>query len=442
LTIPDDGSGALIVANSSLGLFRGLTTFDQMWYHSTAGKYILDAPVDIFDNAAFPYRGFSLDTARNFYPVDDILRTIDGMSWVKLSVLYWHISDSQSFPLQVPAFPELASKGAYSSSETYSASDVKNIVQYANERGIDVVMELDTPGHTTGIAFAHPEHIACANKSPWAQYASEPPAGQLRIASNVTVDFVKQLFESTLTLLTSPLMSTGGDEVNLPCWEDDEQTSQDLMQTNTTIAQALDGFIQQIQSVLVSHSKTPLIKSDMILTHNVTVTNNTIAVVWQSSEDAVAMAERGVRFIHQPSDYFYLDCGGGEWVGNDVLGNSWCDPFKTWQRAYSFDPFANLTEPQKALVLGGQMPLWSEQSSEQNLDPIVWPRLGTGAEIFWTGATLPNGMPRTNINATSGANAFDRINELRYRLVDRGIDAIALQPKWCVLRPGACDLTA
>nr|VWO99137.1 Trehalose-6-phosphate synthase (EC (UDP-glucose-glucosephosphate glucosyltransferase) [Ganoderma boninense] len=178
----------------------------------------------------------------------------------------------------------------------------------------------------------------------------------------------------------------------------------------------------------------------MVLTHNVPVVNDTVVVVWQTSEDAVSVAERNLRFIHQPSNYFYLDCGAGEWLGNDILGNSWCDPFKTWQRAYSFDPYANLTQDQYHLVLGGQMPLWSEQSSPENLDSIVWPRLAAAAEVFWTGETLPDGISRLGPNVTSGRNALARLNELRYRLVDRGVKAIALQPKWCALRPGECDL--
>ncbi|KAI0075466.1 N-acetylhexosaminidase [Panus rudis PR-1116 ss-1] len=442
LTVPASGAVASLTANSTLGLFRGLTTFEQLWYTYKGEKYILNAPVIISDQPAFPYRGFSLDTSRNFYPVSDILRTLDAMSWVKMSILYWHVADSQSFPLSLSKFPQLAAKGAYSEEEVYTESDVRQIVKFANERGIDVVMELDTPGHTTAIGAAYPEHIACLNKSPWSKYANEPPAGQLRIASNATISFVETLFQTVIGLLNSTMMSSGGDEVNLPCWMEDEETVADLEKDNGTIAEALNQFIGHIQEVMKKNNKRPFIKSDMILTHNVPVTNDTVAVVWQTSADAAAMASRGVHFIHQPSNYFYLDCGAGDWVGNNVLGNSWCDPFKTWQRAYSFDPFANLTTEQHSLVLGGQMPLWSEQSSSENLDPIVWPRLAVAAEVFWTGATLPDGTPRVSPNATSGTAAFDRLNELRYRLVDRGVKAIALQPKWCILRPGDCDVDA
>lgn len=82
----------------------------------------------------------------------------------------------------------------------------------------------------------------------------------------------------------------------------------------------------------------------------------------------------------------------------------------------------------------GQQLLWTEQSDPQNLDPIVWPRAATSAEVFWTGATLPDGTP------LDGQRALPRLHELRYRMVQRGVRAIQLQPQWCVLRPGLCDI--
>ena len=131
--------------------------------------------------------------------------------------------------------------------------------------------------------------------------------------------------------------------------------------------------------------------------------------------------------------------------------NSWCDPFKTWQKSYSFNPTANLTDEQAKLVLGGtsiynihmqkfflsliydlsgQHLLWTEQSGPSNLDPIAWPRAASSAEIFWTG-------PGQNIET-----ALTRLHDLSFRLQQRGVHAIPLQPMWCALRPGVCDLTA
>ena len=94
------------------------------------------------------------------------------MSWVKLNQFHWHIVDSQSFPLALSSIPQLAQQGAYSSASIYTEQDVLDIIRYASERGIDVLLEIDTPGHTSVISKAFPEHIACAESTPWSQFAN------------------------------------------------------------------------------------------------------------------------------------------------------------------------------------------------------------------------------------------------------------------------------
>ncbi|KAI5123101.1 hypothetical protein M0805_001457 [Coniferiporia weirii] len=433
LSVPADGREAVLTANSTLGLLRGLTTFEQMWYEHEGTVYAIQAPLDVKDSPAYAYRGFGLDTARNFFPVSDIKRMVDAMSWVKLNILYWHVVDSQSFPLEVRAFPELSRAGAYSEESVYSEDDVQDIIAYAAVRGVDVVLELDTPGHETAIGLSHPEHVACYLSTPWSEFANEPPAGQLRLATPATLNFSVTLVESVSSKFRSSLFSTGGDEVNANCYTQDAQTQADLAHSGLSFDQALDVFLKAEHAVIRAQGKTPIVKEDMILNHNTTLPNTTIAVVWISSQDAKNVTDRGYRIIHQPSDYFYLDCGGGGWLGDDITGNSWCDPFKTWQKIYSFDPLANLTTEEAALVLGGQIPLWSEQSSPQNLDPIVWPRAASAAEVFWTGG-------RSNGAAVNVSSAMPRLHDVRFRMVQRGVHAIPLQPEWCALRPNACDL--
>ncbi|KAF8903094.1 N-acetylhexosaminidase [Gymnopilus junonius] len=436
LSVPANGGFASITASTSLGLLRGLQTFEQLFYDDGAGvTYAFQAPVAITDDKpAYPYRGFMLDTARNFFSVADIKRTLDAMSVVKMSVFHWHVVDSQSFPLTVPGFPELSQKGAYSSSEVYSTADVQDIVTYAGQRGIDVLLEIDTPGHTAVISTSHPEHIACAQATPWENFANEPPAGQLRLASPATANFTASLLTAIARTLPSTLFSTGGDELNVNCYTQDAQTQAELEASGQTLEEALNAFTQTSHNALKAIGKTLVVWEEMALAHNVTLSNSTVIMVWISSEDAAAVAARGLRLVHSPSDYFYLDCGGGEWIGNDPGANSWCDPFKSWQKAYTFDPLANLSASQSSLVLGGQQLLWTEQSGPQNLDTIAWPRAAASAEIFWTGSTLPDGT------AANVVEALPRLNDIRYRMVQRGINAINLQPQWCALRNGQCNL--
>ncbi|KAG2096294.1 glycoside hydrolase family 20 protein [Suillus discolor] len=431
LIIPADGSAATLIANSTLGLYRGLTTFNQLFYYYRGVTYTLLAPISIKDTPAYPFRGLGLDTSRNYYPVSDILRTLDcdelGEA-IQINTFHWHITDSQSFPLEVAQYPELAINGAYSPQEVYTASDVQYIVEYAAARGIDVMMEIDTPGHTAIIAATYPEY-------PVADFANEPPAGQLRFALPEVMNFTASLLTSVAKVLPSHYFSTGGDELNTNCYANDYLTEQQLNRTGMTLNGALDAFTQTTHGALIAQGKTPVVWEEMVLDWNITLSNETIVMIWISSADAAAVAGRGFRIIQAPSNYFYLDCGAGEWLGDDPTGNSWCDPFKTWSEAYTFDPLANLTEAQYELVLGGEQILWSEQSGPQNVDSIVWPRAASSAEIFWSGKQ-PTGAA---LNVTE---ALPRLHDVRYRMVQRGINAIPLQPQWCALRPDACDIYA
>ncbi|TBU58065.1 beta-hexosaminidase [Dichomitus squalens] len=427
LDIPADGSTATLTANSTLGLLRGLTTFSQLFYEWSGQIYTVEAPISITDAPAYPWRGLMLDTSRNFFPVADIMRTLDAMSLVKMSQFHWHVTDSQSFPLVIPGFTELANAGAYDPSMVYSPSDVQDIVDYAGARGIDVMVEIDTPGHTAIIGAAHPEYVACAEASPWTTFANEPPAGQLRLASATVANFTAKMFTAVAKMFPSTVLSTGGDELNTECYAQDSETQADLTSTGRTLEQALSVFTQTTHGALKAAGKTPAVWEEMVLDHNVTLSNETVVLVWISSMNAAAVAEKNFRLVHAPSDYFYLDCGAGEWIGDDVA-NSWCDPFKTWQKAYTFDPQANISASQAHLVLGGEQALWTEQSGPENLDPIVWPRAAASAEVFWTG---PGG---------NGSEALPRLHDVAFRMRQRGVKAIQLQPMWCALRPGQCNL--
>ncbi|CCM03742.1 uncharacterized protein FIBRA_05888 [Fibroporia radiculosa] len=428
LSIPSNGSPATITAGSTLGLFRGLTTFTQAWYQYESTIYTLTAPIDIKDTPAFPYRGLLIDSARHYFPVSDLLLMIDAMSWTKINEFHWHVVDSQSFGLQVPGFMELSTYGAYGPDMLYTLADVEYIVAYAGARGVDVIVEIDTPGHTAAFADSHSDYVACNQARPWATYAAEPPAGQLRLANYTVANYTARLFSAVADMFPSNIISTGGDEVNLVCYQDDYETQYDLNSTGRTLNGALNDFVMGNQAALIEKGKTPAVWEEMILDFNLTLSNETIVYVWISSDDVAAVADKGYRVVHAASNYFYLDCGAGGWVGDDPNGDSWCDPFKTWQYTYTFDPYANLTSDQYHLIMGGQANIWTEQTDSSNIQSIIWPRAASSAEVFWTG---PGG---------NGTAALPRLHALTFRMIQRGLKAIPLQPYWCAIRAHECDL--
>jgi hexosaminidase len=195
-----------------------------------------------------------------------------------MSYFHWHVTDSQSFPLDVPAFPGLAGKGAYSASEKYSPVDIASVVSYGAARGIAILPEIDTPGHTTSIYTAYPEHIACVEASPWVDFANEPPAGQLRFASENTTAFVAKMFSSAASLFEGPLFSTGGDELNTNCYDKDEETQKILKSTGKTLAQALEAFTNATHSALRKSGKTPAVWEEMVLDRNLPLPKDTVVL--------------------------------------------------------------------------------------------------------------------------------------------------------------------
>jgi hexosaminidase len=152
----ESGDGEInikIISDTFFGFRHSLETLSQLIvYDNIENNYKILSSCTIQDNAQFKHRGLTLDTSRNFFSVESIKRTIDAMAMVKLNVFHWHITDSQSFPIEIKSQPDLSRNGAYSAEQVYSSKDVKDVVEFAKIRGIRVIPEYDSPAHVC-IAF-------------------------------------------------------------------------------------------------------------------------------------------------------------------------------------------------------------------------------------------------------------------------------------------------
>jgi hexosaminidase len=168
----------------------------QLFYtHSTgAGLYCLTAPVEIVDAPKFAHRGLNMDVARNWYPKSNILAAIDALAWNKFNRLHIHMTDSQSWPLDIPSMPELSQKGAYQTGLSYTKQDLTDIQEYGMARAVEVYLEFDMPGHTSAIGYSHPELIAAMDAQPWGTYCNEPPCGSLKLDEPKVGEFLEKLF--------------------------------------------------------------------------------------------------------------------------------------------------------------------------------------------------------------------------------------------------------
>ncbi|OTA86768.1 glycoside hydrolase family 20 protein [Hypoxylon sp. CO27-5] len=432
LTVAANGK-ARISAVSSTGVLRGLETFSQLFYkHSQGPIYTSLAPVKISDAPVFDHRGVLLDVSRNYLPVDSIYRTIDAMSWNKMNRLHIHATDSQSWPLEIPSLPELHQKGAYAYGMTYNPVTVTAIQIYAIHRGIEVIFEIDTPGHFGVAALSHPDLITGWGATPWTTYCAEPPCGQLRLNESKVDPFLDTLMTDILPRVApySSYFHTGGDEVNFNEYNLDPSVGTN---DSAVIVPLIQNFIDKHHARVRKAGLVPMVWEEIPASYNVTIGDDVVVQSWLGDAAIKSLTSQGHKVISSNYNYWYLDCGRGQWL-NFAEGDSyeenypfkdWCDPYKNWRLVYSYDPRAGLSDEEAELVLGGEVGAWAETIDEANLDTILWPRASAAGEVLWSGRFDSSGENRTQIDAAP------RLAEFRERLIARGVRAEAVQMTYC-----------
>ncbi|CAO3660348.1 unnamed protein product [Rhizopus stolonifer] len=443
LCVPVQGGEASLKAATWIGALRGLETFSQLV--QAKEDALVAHTADIQDAPTFTHRGILLDTSRNFYPIKAIKGMIDAMAYNKMNVLHWHVTDSQSWPLYIQSHPELTQEGAYTPRMVYSRHDVKALIRHGQSRGIRILPEIDMPAHTDSIALSHPELVACHGLW-WGDYAAEPPAGQLNVIHPGTTELVQDIIRDVTHRFPDSLYHAGGDEINPHCWPTNPEMAAYVSLHNVTYNDLWYNFTDQVMDYVSQQNKRTVFWEDSI---HPNISKEAVVQTWLSPAWKYTTAGHDV--IISNYDYFYLDCGSGGWLGNDTSyisplqietpndtsnyggsGGSWCAPFKTWQRIYSYDMTFNITD--KDRVLGGEVALWSEQSGPTVLDGRLWPRSSAAAEIYWSGSYDVQGMRRTL------EEVQPRFNDWVLQLMDRGINAEPNTPRWCLLHPNQCNV--
>jgi hexosaminidase len=304
LTVSADGV-AKISAKSSTGILRGLETFVQLFYQHTTGTFTYTpyAPVAIEDAPKYPHRGVLLDVARNWYPVKDILKVIDALSMNKLNRLHIHMTDSQSWPLDIPALPELSAKGAYRKGLSYTPADIATIHEYAVHRGIEVIVEIDMPGHIGSVAFAYPELIVAYNEQPYHWWCLEPPCGAFKLNSTKVDAFLETLFDDLLPRLApyTAYFHTGGDEIN----KNDSMLDEGVRSNSTSVLQPLlQRFVESNHRRVRAAGLTPMVWEEIPLEWNVTLGKDVVVQTWLGAASVKKLTGSGLKIIDSNADFW------------------------------------------------------------------------------------------------------------------------------------------
>ncbi|XP_046970096.1 probable beta-hexosaminidase fdl [Vanessa cardui] len=427
-----------ITAHSFCGARHGFETLSQLiWLDPYAGSLLILEAATIDDAPKFRYRGLLLDTARNYFPVSDILRTIDAMGASKMNTFHWHVSDSQSFPLRLQSAPQLAQHGAYGPGAVYTTDDVRAIVRKARLRGIRVLIEVDAPAHVgrawtwgPGAGLGHLAH--CVELEPWSTYCGEPPCGQLNPRNPHVYSLLERIYAEIIQLTgVDDIFHLGGDEVSERCWAQHFNDTDPMelwfeftRRAMLALEKANGGKAPDLTFLWSSRlTHTPYLERLDKKRYGVQV--------WGSSRwpESRAVLDAGYRSVLSHVDAWYLDCGFGSWRDSS---DGHCGPYRSWQQIYEHRPWIEeipsvTTGVEPWRVEGGAACQWTEQLGSGGLDARVWPRTAALAERLWSdrveGAT---------------ADVYLRLDTQRSRLLAKGIHAAPLWPRWCSHNPHAC----
>ncbi|KAK4353358.1 hypothetical protein RND71_028876 [Anisodus tanguticus] len=407
--------GVSIEANSVYGALRGLETMSQLciFYYGIKTVQIHKAPWFIQDKPRFAYRGLLLDTSRHYLPIEIIKQIIESMSYAKLNVLHWHIIDEESFPLEVPSYPNLW-KGAYTKWERYTVEDAIEIVDFAKMRGINVMAEVDVPGHAESWGAGYPDL--------WPSPSCKEP---LDVSKNYTFDVISGILSDMRKIFPFELFHLGGDELvgqlrhsssngNLPllmflkfrinveialaCLSNQKMVQ--LQDHNMTAKDAYQYFVLRAQEIAISQNWTPVNWEETFNAFPSKLNPRTVVHNWLGGGVCPKAVAQGFRCIYSNQGFWYLD-------HLDV----------PWEEVYYVEPLEGIKNiSEQKLVLGGEVCMWGETADASDVQQTIWPRAAAAAERLWSDKEATS-----STNTTSAA--LQRLEYFRCLLTRRGVPA-------------------
>ncbi|MBN1478746.1 family 20 glycosylhydrolase [candidate division KSB1 bacterium] len=368
-------------AETDIGAMRGLETVLQLMQADAEGYYF--PSVHIEDAPRFPWRGLLIDVARHWMPVEVIKRNLDGIAAAKMNVLHWHLTEDQGFRVECKTFPklhELGSDGFY-----YTQAQIKEIIDYAADRGIRVMPEFDIPGHSTSWFVGYPEYASQPGP-----YTVERKWGIMDPAFNParaeTYEFFDAFFKEMSDLFPDDYIHIGGDENNGIHWDANEEIQQFKRDNNIKDNHELQSYFnKRLLNILQKYDK-KMVGWDEILQPD--SPKDIVIQSWRGKESLIHAAKNGYQVLLsngyyidliQPTDYHYL---------NDPLTED-----------------MDLTPEQAQFILGGEATMWAEFVTPEIIDSRIWPRTAAIAERLWSPGDVRD-----------VENMYDRLETFSFRL--------------------------
>ncbi len=408
-------TGVSLSANEPSGIFYGIQTLLQLLPGTVEAendpakkdKWALPV-VTIEDYPRFGWRGLMLDVSRHFFTVAQVKDYIDQMVKYKFNLLHLHLTDDQGWRIQIKSLPKLTEVGAWRVERTgtfgtlskpqpgeaatyggfYTHEDIKEIVKYATDRFVNILPEIDVPGHSLAAVAAYPE-LSCTTGeyyvSPGDRFMVWPGGGQhfyglidntLCPANEKVYEFMEKVFTEVAQLFPFEYIHMGGDETARNFWEKTDAIKAMMQKENLkNLDEVQSYFVKRMEKIINSKGK-KMIGWDEILDGG--LAPNAAVMSWRGMKGGIEAARQGHPVVMSPTDFAYIDYMQGDAAIEPPVYAS-----LRLKKAYQFDPLPEGIDA--SLVKGGQANLWTEQVyNTRHLQYMTWPRGFAIAEALWS----------------------------------------------------------
>ncbi len=392
-----------IVGGSRAGLFNGVQTLLQMLpaevYSGGLSLPIVVGCAEVEDSPKYPYRGMMLDVARTWFDVDKVKRYIDLLSHHKINKLHFHLTDDEGWRIEIKSHPELALEGGFRGGDSpiaavygawgeryggyYTQEELKRLVAYAAVRNVEIIPEIDLPGHSRTIAKLHPE-ILCPFEYNTAPLLGYDDRSAWCVAREENYALLGDILAEVAQLFPSQYIYIGGDEVDFSQWKSCPECNRLMREHGFDDYHLLqDLFIGRLVDTLSRYGKLPAVWNESART--ATLTRQARVHGWESVEECRKATSKGYRTVVMPGQYFYFDMRQTP----TEAGHNWAAIFDA-EKSYSFDlAKQGFSLQQQERIEGFEAAFFSEAYIAHNpascdyVDYMLFPRVCALSEVAW-----------------------------------------------------------
>lgn len=414
--IPTEGY-KFIVKNNNIyiesstpnGLFYALQTIRQLFpvaFEDVKPQpgLILNIPcVTIEDAPRFPYRGMHLDVCRHFFSVDFVKKYIDRMSSHKFNRFHWHLTEDQGWRIEIKKYPKLAQVSAWRSGTVigsvwkppfpydtiryggyYTQEQIKEVIQYAKDRFVTIIPEIEMPGHAMAALAAYPE-LSCSG-GPFEVAKHWGVFNDVYCTHEETFNFLQNVLSEVIELFPSEYIHIGGDECPKLRWSRCAACQKRITENNLKNEHELQNyFITRIEKYLNSKGK-QIIGWDEILEGG--LAPNATVMSWRGEKGGINAAKQHHNVIMSPDSYLYFDF----YQANKKTQPLAIGGFNPLSKVYSYEPVPEeLTTEESKYIIGAQANVWTEfMATESYVEYMVFPRMCALSEVVWSPKAVRN----------------------------------------------------